>query len=178
MSKFSYSEYLFPAIVDGDRLSGYLKGTCGACLFDIKENDTQTETRRTRRDLKIGVIDCCSHYFHYKCISFWVNRDSSCPQCKSSVKQLCSYSYQGEKLSLRPVVEVNQNFEDETDESDDYTHTHTHTDTHTHADTHTDTHNNNINGCSDTETITPFNNSSSNREAIPSRVVCVCVCVC
>ncbi|CAN0897189.1 E3 ubiquitin-protein ligase Topors [Linum grandiflorum] len=46
------------------------KQVCGICF-------TEEEKRRLR-----GTLDCCSHYFCFKCIMEWSKVESRCPLCK------------------------------------------------------------------------------------------------
>ena len=32
----------------------------------------------------------CNHYFHYKCLTKWLNNNMSCPNCR---KKLCNCGY-------------------------------------------------------------------------------------
>lgn len=48
---------------------------CPVCLAEYLEKD------------KLRILDKCSHHFHQECIDAWLASNSSCPLCRTSLRQ-------------------------------------------------------------------------------------------
>mmetsp|Transcript_39941 Transcript_39941/g.87187 ORF Transcript_39941/g.87187 Transcript_39941/m.87187 type:complete len:368 (+) Transcript_39941:90-1193(+) len=77
---------------------------CSACLLPIDS------------DCKVGLIDSCTHLFHYECVERWAQTENTCPQCKQRFFWLAAYSSSGKRESLERVELRDQ----EGQEDDDY----------------------------------------------------------
>lgn len=78
-------------------------GTCGACLLPVED------------DAKVGILDNCSHVFHFECAEQWSRTENTCPQCKVRFFWLASYRPNGTRASLTKVEKRDQ--EGESDEA-------------------------------------------------------------
>lgn len=78
-------------------------GTCGACLLPVED------------DAKVGILDNCSHVFHFECAEQWSRTENTCPQCKVRFFWLASYRPSGTRASLTKVEKRDQ--EGESDEA-------------------------------------------------------------
>ncbi|XP_053993012.1 uncharacterized protein LOC128884042 isoform X2 [Hylaeus volcanicus] len=98
-----------------------LQKTCCCCLLDMINMETSgmdatltgfvqgTSNRQTLA--LIGLINCCSHTFHFKCILAWSSQENSCPQCKRRFTFLAGYScVDGVQHVKRRVAHVDQHY--------------------------------------------------------------------
>mmetsp|Transcript_52448 Transcript_52448/g.125318 ORF Transcript_52448/g.125318 Transcript_52448/m.125318 type:complete len:341 (-) Transcript_52448:120-1142(-) len=74
---------------------------CGACLLGVED------------DAEVGLVDNCSHIFHYECVQRWSQTENSCPQCKVRFFWLAAYRPTGKRTSLDRVERKDQEHEDE-----------------------------------------------------------------
>lgn len=95
-----------PRALTGER-SHRPDDVCGACLMPIG-NEAQ-----------VGLVDRCTHVFHYDCVEKWAKRENSCPQCKQRFVWLASYSTNGDRTSLTRVKKRNQEFSEEEEDEDE-----------------------------------------------------------
>ncbi|KAF8018351.1 hypothetical protein BT93_H3288 [Corymbia citriodora subsp. variegata] len=69
-----------------------VKQTCGICL-------SEEDKRRVR-----GRLDCCSHYFCFKCVSEWSKVETRCPLCKQRFRAISKPARSTAGIDLRDVV--------------------------------------------------------------------------
>lgn len=77
--------------------------SCCACLLGIEA------------DAQVGLVDGCTHFFHFDCIERWAKTENTCPQCKTRFSWIASYSPEGRRTCLQRVKKRDQ----EADEDDD-----------------------------------------------------------
>mmetsp|Transcript_48052 Transcript_48052/g.107883 ORF Transcript_48052/g.107883 Transcript_48052/m.107883 type:complete len:335 (+) Transcript_48052:29-1033(+) len=82
---------------------------CGACLLGV-ESDTQ-----------VGLVDNCSHIFHFECVERWAQTENTCPQCKVRFFWLAAYRPTGKRTSLKRVERRDQEPDDEDSREEVYT---------------------------------------------------------
>jgi len=58
------------------RLMGVSVDNCGVCLMQFKEKEMGALTPK------------CQHPYHEKCLKVWLQRNPTCPSCRSPLKQL------------------------------------------------------------------------------------------
>lgn len=77
---------------------------CGTCLLGVEA------------DAQVGLVDCCTHVFHFECVQRWSETENTCPQCKLRFFWLAAYTPEGRRTSLARVERRDQ----EGEEDDDY----------------------------------------------------------
>lgn len=123
-SHVSLETVVFPPLVPFDALLGLSKGQCAFCLTEYIVNSSDEDTKNinvgdstalpARKNVKkagasaspalpsdswIGIIPCCQHRFHFKCISEWAARENRCPWCKLRFRAIGVYDiHQGRSV--------------------------------------------------------------------------------
>lgn len=125
-SHVSLETVVFPPLVPFDALLGLSKGQCAFCLTEYIVNSSDEDTKNinvgdstalpARKNVKkagasaspalpsdswIGIIPCCQHRFHFKCISEWAARENRCPWCKLRFRAIGVYDRAGRRVCYR-----------------------------------------------------------------------------
>jgi len=58
------------------RLMGVSVDNCGICLTQFKDKEM------------VALTPKCQHPYHEKCLTMWLQRNPTCPSCRSPLKQL------------------------------------------------------------------------------------------
>lgn len=69
-----------------------VKQVCGICL-------SEEDKRRVR-----GRLDCCGHYFCFKCVMEWSKVETRCPLCKQRFRAISKPARSTAGIDLRDVV--------------------------------------------------------------------------
>ncbi|CAL9057543.1 unnamed protein product [Musa banksii] len=76
---------------EGDELQ---KQICGICLAEERTRTIQ------------GELDCCAHFFCFKCIMEWSKVESRCPVCKRRFSTITKSSRSDPGFGMRKVVSI------------------------------------------------------------------------